>query len=94
MANLRMANADTRPGRILRRNDAASDAARDCRRAENIVSVREKLICNAQLTGKKEDYDRVVEMEKALYICQAYLRQIADFIDEIRDRAFDKRGKL
>lgn len=45
---------------------------------ENIVSVREKMICHAQLTGKKEDYERVIEIEKALYYCQNYLRRVAE----------------
>lgn len=57
---------------------------------ENIVRVREKNICRAQLTGEKEDYDRVIELEKALYVCQSYLIQVADFLSEIRNyKAFD-----
>lgn len=57
---------------------------------ENIVSVQEKLICRAQQTGKKEDYERVIEIEKALCFCQNYLRQVADFISDIRKgAAFD-----
>lgn len=60
---------------------------------KNIRNVREEIACKAQVTGKKEDYDRVIEIEEALYVCQWYVRQIADFIDEIRDRAFDKREK-
>lgn len=57
---------------------------------ENIVIVRGKLICRAQLTGKKEDYERVIEIEKALYFCQNYLRRVADFITDIRKgEAFD-----
>lgn len=50
---------------------------------ENIVSVREKMKCHAQMTGKKEDYDMVIEIEKALWVCQNYLKRVADFISDI-----------
>lgn len=57
---------------------------------ENIISVREKITCHAQLTGKKEDFDQVIELEKTHYICQNYLIRAADFISEIRKgEAFD-----
>lgn len=60
------------------------------RERENLIGERENARAFAHLTGQKEDFDRVIKIEKALYVCQCYLGHVAKIISDIREgKAFD-----